>query len=78
MSIEHFHRREHVNPIDTIRVDKGACVEQLWIRDLSLENHTQSHCPKLTNHGTIQTLRTEGLPAEEIENTGGIVNLRCT
>ena len=78
LSIEHFYRREYVNPIDTIRVDKGACVEQLWIRDLSLENHTQSHCPKLTNHGTIQTLRTEGLPAEEIENTGVIVNLRCT
>ena len=78
LSIDHLHRREFVNPIDTIRIDAGAYVEEMWIRDLSLENHTDAHCPKLSNHGTVQVLRTEGLPEEEIENAGMIGKLICT
>lgn len=78
LSIDHLHRRERENPIDTIRIDAQAYVEQLWICDLSVDNHTNAHCPKLANRGRIQTLRTEGLQPEEIENTGTIEKLICS
>ncbi len=77
LSIDHLHRREWVNPIDTVCIDKGAVVNDLIISDLTLENHTESFCSKLTNHGTLKNLRTEGLSQDEIMGDGEIGKLIC-
>ena len=75
LCIEHLHRREYENPTDTIHVAKDATVDSLIIRDFTLENHTDSHCAFLVNHGTIKSLRIEGADADDIENNGVIENM---
>ena len=75
LTVEHLHRREYENPIGTVCVDRGAHVDMLTVRDLSLENHTDGHCAKITNHGTVKTLLADGLSSEEIEGSGSIENL---
>lgn len=70
--INGLHRREHVNPIETIRIDRNATVDYLAVRDLSLENYTGEPCAKLHNCGTIHALYTEGLSEAEIDNEGEI------
>jgi hypothetical protein len=77
LSIDHLHRREYANPIDTIRVENGAAVDNLIINDLTLENHTDKHCEKLVNQGYIKTLRSVGLFEDEIKNEGIVDNLIC-
>lgn len=77
LNINHLHRREYINPIDTIRIEKDAVVNHLLINDLSVENHTDGYCAKLVNCGFMQTLRTIGLSENEIENNGIIENLIC-
>ena len=77
LCIEHLHRREYENPTDTIHVANGATVDSLIIRDFTLENHTDSHCAFLVNHGTIKSLRVEGASADDIENNGAIEKLIC-
>ena len=75
LSIDHLHRREYVNPIDTIRIDRDAIVDNMVIHDLTLENHTEKTCAKLVNKGTLKTLHATGLSEEEIVNEGIIENL---
>jgi hypothetical protein len=72
LSIEHLHRRELVNPVDTVRVEEGALVRDLFIHDLTLENHTGAPCAKLSNAGHIERLGTVGLAEHEIHNAGAI------
>ena len=72
LSIDHLHRREKANPVDTIRIDQGAIVENLSIRDLTLVNETDSPCVKFNNCGLIRLLRAEGLSEDEIINSGDI------
>ena len=76
-TINGLHRREYVNPIDTIRIEKNAVVEQLSIYDLTLENHTDRPCAKLVNRGTLKSLRAVGLSENEIQNEGIIDTLIC-
>ena len=72
LCIEHLHRREYENPTDTIHIASGATVDTLIIRDFTLENHTDSPCAFLVNHGTIKSLRVEDASADDIENNGVI------
>ncbi|MBQ2977874.1 MAG: hypothetical protein IJE17_10315 [Clostridia bacterium] len=72
LSIEHLHRREFVNPIETICIDQGAIVNDLKINDLSLENHTDAYCSLLCNRGKIEKLSHPGLSMDEIDNHGSI------
>ena len=72
LSIEHLHRREFVNPIETIRIDETALVNNLLISDLTLENHTGKECAKLRNLGKVDKLTTIGLPRGEGDNKGTI------
>lgn len=72
LSIEHVHRREFINPIETIRIEKTALVNNLFISDLTLENYTGSECVKFRNLGTVNRLRTIGLSKDELDNKGNI------
>jgi len=72
LAIEHLHRREQVNPIDTIRIDKTALVKDLALNDITLENTTGFPCPKLRNLGTVERLSLTAMPAGEICNEGTI------
>ena len=56
LSIDHLHRREYNNPVDTIRVDKDAVVDELLVYDLTVENHTNGKCEKIVNLGTIKKM----------------------
>jgi len=69
--IERLHRREYENPIDTIHIGNGTVVESLTINQLSLENNTDSHCPKLVNKGLIKNLISDSLNSDDIENEDG-------
>lgn len=75
LSIDNLHRRENVNPIDTVRVDSGAVVDRIIIRNLTLENYTDGKCSKFHNCGEINNLYIEGLDSSEIDNDGVIKNL---
>lgn len=77
MSIDHLHRRELVNPIDTIRIGKNATVYSLCIHDMEVENHTDSRCAKIVNHGNVQRLYVDGMSEDEIDNEGIINHLIC-
>ncbi|MBQ8720277.1 MAG: hypothetical protein IJY65_04520 [Clostridia bacterium] len=77
LSINHLHRRELENPIETVKVDDGALVDNLIVSDLTLENGTGAPCSKFKNCGTIKNLRTEGLYEDEIENEGAIEYFTC-
>jgi hypothetical protein len=70
LSIEHLHRREFVNPIDTVRIEKDAVVDGLIIRDMTVEDHTEGGCRGLVNYGIIRGLRVEGVAEELIRNHG--------
>ena len=75
MTVDGVHRREYVNPVETIHIGEKAVVENLTIRDLTLENHTAAPCAKFVNHGTVKNLRAEGFAPEEIDNRGVIERL---
>ena len=77
VSIHHLHRREYVNPIDTVRVEKGARVDCLRIDGFTVENHTESYCPKLANYGEIGRLFAPDLSKSEIDNEGTVGELIC-
>jgi hypothetical protein len=77
LSIEHLHRREHVNPIDTVRIEPRAFVRELNICDLTVENDTDSACAKVVNLGEIGRLRAQGMNKDEIVNRGTIEQLIC-
>ncbi len=77
LSINHLHRREYVNPVDTIRIEKNAIVNALNIYDMTVENHTDSYCSKLTNCGTVKKLCALGSSKNEIDNEGIIESLIC-
>jgi hypothetical protein len=68
LSIRELHRREYENPIDTIHVEENAVVDELTVEGLSVENYTDSHCPKLVNMGRIRTLHPDFLQTDTLEN----------
>lgn len=42
MYVSGLHRREYENPVATIQIDEKADIDNLVIRDISVENHTES------------------------------------
>ncbi|MBE6688992.1 MAG: hypothetical protein E7588_06925 [Ruminococcaceae bacterium] len=72
LSIDHVHRRERVNPVDTIHIEKTAVVECLHISDLTLENYTDKFCEKLVNYGCVKSIYTVGMSKNDISNYGVI------
>ncbi len=75
LSIDHLHRREYVNPVDTIRIEKNAVVNFLNLRDITVENHTDDYCAKLVNCGTVGKLYTVDMCENDINNEGTIDDL---
>ena len=56
LSIDHLHRREYNNSVDTIRVDKDAVVDELVVYDLTMDDHTDGKCEEMVNLGTVKKL----------------------
>ena len=75
LSIEHLHRRERVNPIDTIRIEPTATVDTLNLCDIVVENHTPAPCGVVVNLGSIGTLTTHAVRPTDIDNRGTITTL---
>ena len=68
LAIDGLHRRECINPIDTVHVGENAVVERMSVDHFSLENHTEQPCAKFVNRGHIKLLCSDSLTAEDIEN----------
>ncbi len=75
MVINGVHRREHVDPVETVHIGKSAVVENLVLRDITVENHTDRPCTEVLNFGTVRNLRAEGMSADRIDNRGTIEKL---
>ncbi len=75
LSIDHLHRREFVNPIDTIKIDENTMVENLKLCDISVECYTDQECLTLKNCGHVKKLYLSDVSAEKIVNKGIIENL---
>ena len=70
--IDGLHRREYSNPIDTVRIDKTATIERMYINDFSLESNTQNPTVGIVNMGSIAKLYTVGVEESDIDNQGSI------
>lgn len=71
LAIEHLHRREYVNPVDTVQVGENAVVERLTVRDFTVENHTEGHCAELTCGGRICRLVSDSLTDDNVKLIDG-------
>lgn len=72
LSISHLHRREYVNPVETVRIEKNGVVDVLNIHDVTVEDHTGKGCSTLFNCGTVKKLYISGVSENEITNEGSI------
>ena len=72
LNIDHLHRREFINPVATIEIDNNATVENLKLRDVSVENHTDKECLTLKNCGNINNLSISEMKETGIVNEGTI------
>ena len=72
LSISHLHRREYVNPVETVRIEKNGVVDVLNIHDVTVEDHTGKGCSTLFNCGTVKKLCISGVSENEIKNEGSI------
>ncbi|MBE7044882.1 MAG: hypothetical protein E7397_05080 [Ruminococcaceae bacterium] len=70
LAVTNLHRSEYQNPIETLRFEKGCVVDNLSIKNLNLENHTDSPITNLTNNGMIKNLSLEDITEDEIFNNG--------
>lgn len=77
ISIEHLHRRESVNNVDTVRVEKNSVVDSLVLHDVTVEDLTGKGCETFVNCGTVKNLCISGMSENEINNEGTIDNLIC-
>lgn len=77
LSVDHLHRREYENPIETFGIDNGATVNELIINDLTLENYTEGSCEIMRNRGEIKKLSLIGLSEKDIVNEGTIEKIIC-
>jgi len=68
LKIDGLHRRESVNPVDTVHIGENAVVENLFVYNLSVENLTEGECNKMVNLGTIKRLVSDSLSKSELEN----------
>lgn len=62
LSIRDLHRRESVNPVDTIHVGENAVVEELTVNGLTAEHSEEMPCETLVCKGTIKAFRSDSLP----------------
>ena len=72
LAIEHLHRHETVNPVETIYIGKGARLERLTLSDVTVENSTPTPCSLFINNGTVASLSTRGIAEADIDNRGTI------
>ncbi len=75
LAINHLHRREYENPIDTIRIEKNGQVGKMCLYDITLENNTAKPCSLFSNYGSIKELIVSGVDEGKIENYGTIERL---
>ncbi len=61
LSIECVHRREYNIPIETVHVGEDTPVENLILRDITVENHTGEPFPVFRNWGKVKHLHLEDI-----------------
>ncbi len=75
LSIEHLHRREFENPVNTVCIEKNASVDHLILHDLSSENATGTPFTDVINYGTVNKLKMSDCPENALVNEGVINEL---
>ncbi len=63
IKISNLHRRELVNPVETVFVGANTVVDNMILENISTENHTGMPMPLLKNDGIIKHLYAECLHA---------------
>lgn len=61
LTVADVHRKEHVNPVETVYVGSTAQVERLVLQNITTENHTGAPMPLLVNKGTVKELITRDI-----------------
>lgn len=56
VSINCLRRKEYENPSATVQIDENAIVDNLYMNNFSVENHTDAEMPMLVNYGKIKNL----------------------
>ena len=56
VKIDTLHRREFVNPIETVYVGAQAAVDTMILNNVTQENHTDEPMPLFVNNGTVKNL----------------------
>ena len=70
LKITDLYRREYINPVETIRICKGAGIDHMILENISTENYTgEEGMPLFVNEGEIRKLCTRNIRVngEEIE-----------
>lgn len=71
LKISEFHRREYVNPVETIFIGKNTVIDNLILENITTENHTDKEdMPLLINNGTIKSLN-----GSNVRTNGKMINL---
>lgn len=63
IKISNVHRREWINPVETVLVGRNTVVENMILENISSENHTGEPMPLLKNDGIIKHLSATNLRA---------------
>ena len=78
LTISELHRRECMVPVETFYVGENARIDNLKIRDVTMENFTEQPISLFVNHGHIKRMYMTDIHADgndEIVNEGRIDQL---
>ena len=75
LKVHTMHRREYVNPVETVYVGKESVVDSLILENITSENHTEENMTFLVNNGTVKHLvmRDIRVGNQSLMNGNGVV-----
>ena len=57
LKISEFHRREYINPVETIFIGKNTVIDNFILDNVTMENNTsEPDMPLIVNNGTIKNM----------------------
>lgn len=76
LHIHDLHRREYINPVETLHVGWETRVDHLVLRNITLENHTNAdRVPMWVNHGKVNVIAQDVY--EDGEPVAIVSNMEC-
>lgn len=74
--ITNVHRTEYEVPYDTILVETGAVIDKMTLRDINIDNRTDTPITVLNNNGSIKKLVAQNIsnPNAPVFSGNGVIN----